>query len=138
VVDVLTREQRSRNMASIKSYDTGPERRMSQLLRERGLKYRCRPATLPGRPDFVLQGRRVAVFVHGCYWHMHRCRFGRVVPKTNEAFWRAKRTKNVERDRRTARSLRTAGWNVVVVWECWLRDPERVARRLYEVLARRP
>jgi DNA mismatch endonuclease (patch repair protein) len=132
MTDVLTPEQRSRNMSAIRSKNTGPELALRQMLRDRGVPYRVHAAKLPGKPDLVFTKLRKAIFVHGCYWHMHRCRYGRVVAKTNENFWREKRRSNVERDRRTLRSLRAEGWDVLVVWECWLRTRSKVERRLSE------
>ena len=130
MADVLTPAQRSWNMRAIRSKNTGPELAVRQMLREGGVRYRAHAAKLPGKPDLVFAKLRKAVFVHGCYWHMHRCSYGRVVPKTNESFWRKKREANVQRDRRTLRALKAKGWDVLVVWECWLRDREKVVQKL--------
>jgi DNA mismatch endonuclease (patch repair protein) len=73
---------------------------------------------LPGVPDIVLPGRRVAIFVHGCFWHMHAgCRFSKL-PATRPAFWKAKLEGNVARDKRAVETLADSGWRVLVVWEC--------------------
>lgn len=130
MVDVLTPEQRSRNMRAIRSRNTAPELALRQMLRERGTPYRVHSAKLPGKPDVVIPNLKKTIFVHGCYWHMHRCRYGRVIAKTNAVFWREKRQSNVERDRRTLQRLKAEGWNVLVVWECWLRVPGKVERKL--------
>ena len=121
MTDVLSPEQRSFNMSRIRSQNTRPERLVTTLLSKRGISFSTQSAHLPGRPDFVLSRYRKAIFVHGCYWHVHRCRYGRVVPKTNAEFWRKKRAGNVDRDRRVRRALRAQGWQVLTIWECWLR-----------------
>lgn len=90
----------------------------------------------PGSPDFVIKGTKVAIFVHGCFWHRHRCRSGRSTPRTNRAFWLRKFRDNIERDRRKARALRSLGYKVWVIWECETGDQrqpslaKRLARRL--------
>lgn len=130
MTDVLSPEQRRFNMSRIRSRDTQPERVVRSLLHRMGLRFRLQRRDLPGRPDIVLTRHRLAVMVHGCFWHMHGCRYGRVVPKTRTEFWQAKRSANVERDRRNVRALRRAGWRVLVVWECSMRDTDKLAMRL--------
>jgi DNA mismatch endonuclease, patch repair protein len=73
---------------------------------------------LPGKPDLVFPKRRKIIFVHGCFFHMHDCRYGQVTPKTNAEFWRKKRMSNVERDIKNETDLRNAGWEILVIWEC--------------------
>jgi DNA mismatch endonuclease (patch repair protein) len=124
MADVHSAEQRSYNMSRIRDRDTKPEMIVRSLVHQMGFRFRLHRKDLPGKPDIVLPGHKKIIFVHGCFWHMHRCRYGRVVPKTNTEFWLAKRTGNVERDRRNLRQLKAAGWQVLVVWECWTRDPE--------------
>jgi DNA mismatch endonuclease (patch repair protein) len=77
---------------------------------------------LPGKPDLVFASRRKVIFIHGCFWHVHTCRAGRSTPATNSQFWQRKREANVARDSRTLRSLRSAGWQVLVVWQCELQS----------------
>src|SRR5687768_9553296 len=98
MADVLTKAQRSRNMAAIRGRDTGPEMRVRRLLHRLGYRYALHSKALPGKPDLVFRSRKKAIFVHGCYWHMHRCKYGRVVPATRTEFWQAKRKGNVNRD----------------------------------------
>jgi DNA mismatch endonuclease (patch repair protein) len=130
MVDVHTPEQRSRNMAAIRNKNTKPEIVVRRLLCEMGLRYRLHRTDLPGTPDIVMPGRKVAIFVHGCFFHMHKCRYGRVVPATNPEFWQTKRSGNAARDRRNARQLRKLGWQVVTMWECETKNPETLRRRL--------
>lgn len=87
-------------------------------------------AGIPGRPDIVLRSRRAVIFVHGCFWHRHGCRNGRRLPKSRVAFWRAKLEDNAARDTRTRARLSRDGWRVLVVWECQLRDVDKLAARL--------
>ena len=118
MADVHTPEQRSRNMAAVKGSDTKPEMRVRSVLYSLGYRYRLHRKDLPGRPDIVLPRLHIAIFVHGCFWHSHSCRWGRVAPKTRAAFWADKRKKTTERDQRNESDLAANGWRVVVVWEC--------------------
>ncbi|MFN9285727.1 MAG: very short patch repair endonuclease [Planctomyces sp.] len=124
MADVHSPEQRSRNMARIRSGDTKPELFVRSLVHRMGARFRLRVKTLPGTPDLVFPGRRKVIFVHGCFWHCHDCRYGQVKPATNAEFWEKKRTQTQERDRRQQQALIDDGWQVLVVWECWTRQPE--------------
>lgn len=136
MADVLTRAQRSFNMSRIRSKDTSPELFVRRLVHRLGFRYRLHSAKLPGRPDLVFASRRKVIFVHGCYWHMHVCRWGRVTPKTNAKFWQTKRMSNTERDQRNMRELGRLGWRVLVVWECSLRKPGQLERKIAKFLER--
>jgi DNA mismatch endonuclease (patch repair protein) len=122
MADVHTPEQRSRNMAAIKGKDTKPEKRVRSALHALGYRFRLHGAGLPGRPDIVLPKHRTVIFVHGCFWHSHNCRWGRVVPKTRAGFWEEKRRGTSERDVRNIKALEAAGWRVRIVWECQSRE----------------
>ncbi|QYK47331.1 MAG: DNA mismatch endonuclease Vsr [Phycisphaeraceae bacterium] len=132
--DVLSPEQRSRNMRAIKASNTAPELTVRRVLHALGYRFRLHRRDLPGCPDIVLPRRRVAVFVHGCFWHRHQCRYGRVEPTTRPEFWRAKFATNVQRDKRSIRALRRMGWRVLVVWECQTGDIDRLEKRLQKFL----
>lgn len=129
--------KRSSVMRAIKSSNTAPERavRAAACALGYGRRYRLHGAALPGRPDLVFPALGKAVFVHGCFWHGHTCPRGARQPVNNAAYWRAKIASNVARDRRTLRQLRTAGWSVLVVWECQTRNGDALARRLGAFLA---
>ena len=135
MTDVHSPEVRSRNMAAIRGKDTKPELIVRRELHADGFRYKLHDRSLPGKPDLVFPKYRAVVFVHGCFWHMHRCRYGRVKPKTNAEFWQEKREGNVARDRRNLKALRADGWQVLVIWECWVREPEKkVVGRLEKFL----
>ena len=135
MADVLTPEQRRFNMSRIRGRDTKPEMIVRRLVHSLGGRFRLHVRDLPGSPDLVLARRRKIIFVHGCFWHRHRCRYGKPVPKTRTAFWRRKLARNVERDRQVRRSLTRLGWQTLVVWECQTSALERLADRLTWFLA---
>ena len=119
--DVLTPDQRHRNMASIHSASTKPELKLRHSLWHLGFRYLVNDKRLPGSPDIVLPKYRTVIFIHGCFWHGHRnCKFY-TVPKTNTEFWTAKITRNQQRDQEVWRQLEAKGWAVVIVWECQLK-----------------
>lgn len=120
-MDVHNPATRSRNMAAIRSTNTRPEMRVRSALHALGYRFRLHRKDLPGRPDIVLPKYRTVIFVHGCFWHCHRCKYGSVTPATRAGFWAAKRGGNVARDRRHRAALRKLGWRVCVVWECEVR-----------------
>lgn len=132
--DVLTADQRHRCMARIRGKDTDPERRVRSMIHRMGFRYRLHCSDLPGKPDIVLPRLRKIVLVHGCFWHMHRCRFGRVKPVTNTDFWKNKRESNRQRDANVRHALRRTGWNLLTVWECELRDNNTLQRKLRNFL----
>ena len=134
-MDRLTREQRSKNMSRIGPKDTAPELGVRQILRDIGFHYRLHAKDLPGRPDIVNRKRRIAVFVHGCFWHAHSCKRGKR-PSSNKEFWYAKIAGNQKRDRANIAALRRNGWRVAVIWECQLKEPRRVRARLAQLIAR--
>jgi DNA mismatch endonuclease (patch repair protein) len=131
MADNLARDVRSYTMRQVRSRDTTPELVVRRLLRALGLVgYRIHRSDLPGRPDIAWLGRKRALFVHGCFWHGHRCKRGRRTPASNRAYWSAKILRNRARDARARAALRRQGWSVVVVWECELRDLARLEQRL--------
>jgi DNA mismatch endonuclease (patch repair protein) len=138
VTDVFTAEKRSAVMRRVKSRDTTPEWVVRRLLWRLGARYRLDRRDLPGRPDIVLAGRRLAIFVHGCFWHGHDCARGARVPKANRDYWLTKIGKNRARDTETRSKLDALGWRVEVIWECELKDLATLERRLREVLRADP
>lgn len=127
-MDTLTAERRSRNMAAIKGKDTRPELTVRRFLHAMGLRYRLHATGLPGKPDLVFRSRRAVVFVHGCFWHgCPHCRAGRREVKSNADYWRPKLARNQARDLLVRTALDTAGWNVLTIWECQVRDMTALA-----------
>ena len=134
MVDVHTKKQRSFNMSQIRCKNTKPEMLVRSLVHRMGYRYSLHRKDLPGKPDLVLVKHKKVIFVHGCFWHMHRCRYGSVIPKTNEKFWRIKREGNVDRDKRNLRKLRREGWKVLVIWECQTKNTEKLINKLEKFL----
>ena len=116
--DIVTPEKRSRLMAGIRGKDTAVELAVRRQLHALGLRFRLHGRDLPGRPDIVLPRFRVAVFVHGCFWHRHHgCRYA-ATPRTRADFWQRKFDANVRRDAAAVQGLIQAGWRVAILWEC--------------------
>lgn len=128
---------RSAQMALVRSRDTKPEMRVRRALHAAGLRYRLHAADLPGKPDLVFRERRIALFVHGCFWHQHsdpNCKLSRM-PKSKLDFWRPKLEGNRMRDEETRSELEARGWTVVEVWECETKpdDLRRLIARLQTI-----
>jgi DNA mismatch endonuclease (patch repair protein) len=120
-------------MSRVGSRDTTPEKLVRSAAHRLGYRFRLHAKNLPGKPDLVFVARRKVVFVHGCFWHGHRCAKGRA-PKSNQAFWNEKIRANRKRDRRNNALLRAAGWNVLVLWQCELKEDCELSRRLVDFL----
>jgi DNA mismatch endonuclease, patch repair protein len=116
--DPLTPEERSERMSLVRGKDTKPELRVRKLLRSLGYRFEVHAPDLPGCPDLVFRRRCKIIFVHGCFWHRHRCSLGNRLPKTRVAFWRRKLEGNKQRDDAIRRQLKKYGWSVLVIWEC--------------------
>lgn len=135
MADNLTREQRSATMRKVRGGDTAPEIKVRRILRAMGLTgYRLHRKDVPGKPDIAFVGRRVAIFVHGCFWHGHGCPRGNRSPKENAEYWSAKIERNRQRDGRHSAELVSLGWKALVIWECELKDLAEVRRRLAEFM----
>ena len=138
--DVHSPEQRSFNMSRIRSRDTKPEMIVRSLVHQMGYRFRLHVEGLPGKPDLVLAAHRKVIFVHGCYWHRHDCPNGRRLPKSRLDFWLPKLEGNRERDIKKQALLREQGWNILVIWECMLRDEialQETMRAFFESAARK-
>lgn len=123
MVDIVNPVVRGRMMSGIRGKNTKPELAIRRHLHARGFRYVSRPTPLPGRPDVVLTRWRVAVFVHGCFWHWHGCQLSKM-PASNRPFWRKKLAGNKRRDELAVLTLVSMGWRVAVVWECALRSAQ--------------
>lgn len=120
-IDIVDKHTRSRMMAGIRSKDTWPEMAVRRFLHGMGLRYRLHGKDLPGTPDLVFPKYKTVIFVHGCFWHGHDCRYFKL-PKTRTEFWLEKISGNKARDVRNLDALRVIGWNVIVIHECEIRD----------------
>ncbi len=129
---------RSSIMRAVKGRDTSAELKVRRILHAIAPGYRLQRADIPGKPDIAYVGRKLAIFVHGCFWHGHDCRRGARAPKANAEYWRAKIARNRARDARNAQALAAAGFRALVVWECELKDAAALERTLRRFLAPRP
>lgn len=134
-MDTRTPAKRSEIMSAVRTENTGPELLVRKLLSAQGYRYRLHRKGLPGRPDVVFPGRCKAIFVHGCFWHGHRCKKGRL-PKSRLRYWRPKIAANKKRDARNLAALRRSGWRVLVVWQCELKNGKTLLRKLKIFLGR--
>lgn len=134
MTDVYSPEKRSAVMRRVKGRDTTPELKVRRLLTALGARYRLHRKDLPGKPDIVMAGRRLAIFVHGCFWHGHDCARGARVPKANRDYWLGKVGRNRERDVTNRAALEAAGWRVETVWECEMKDEAALTERLRALL----
>jgi DNA mismatch endonuclease (patch repair protein) len=127
-------DKRSKIMRAVRSKSTGPELLLRKLLSKMGYRYRLHTKSLPGKPDIVFSSRRKTIFVHGCFWHRHPgCPKARL-PKSNLTYWEPKLRGNVERDRLARRALRKMKWDVLIVWQCRLKNAKLVEKQLRKFL----
>ncbi|WP_352996566.1 very short patch repair endonuclease [Mesorhizobium sp. M1273] len=134
MTDPLSPERRGALMARVKQRNTKPEMTIRQLLHSRGWRYRIHVKNLPGTPDIVFPRRKVAIFVHGCFWHGHSCKLGSL-PKTRSEFWSQKIVGNRQRDDRKRDELQQSGWQVLIVWQCELADQSSMLQRIESFLS---
>jgi len=134
MTDVYGPEKRSAVMRRVKGRNTSPEMKVRRALTTLGARYRLHRKDLPGNPDVVMPGRRLAIFVHGCFWHGHDCARGARVPQQNRDYWVAKVARNAARDAKSREALRALGWRVETIWECELKDAVALERRLKGML----
>lgn len=117
-------EARSRTMRAVKSRDTVPEMIVRRMVHAMGKRYRLHRADLPGKPDLTFPRLKKIIFVHGCFWHGHYCKRGARQPKDNADYWKQKISRNKERDAKVQETLQSMGWNIMVIWECELKNNE--------------
>jgi len=129
MTDRMTQLQRSRCMARIRSKSTGPERRIQEIVSSLGVVCRRNVKSLPGSPDLVFRSLCKVIFVHGCFWHRHRCPKA-YSPKAHAKYWMNKFARNIARDRENGLALRRQGWEVLIIWECQLRREAFLIARL--------
>ena len=129
-MDVHSKKTRSFNMSRIRAKDTKPELIVRRTCHNLGLRFRLHRKDLPGKPDLVFPKHNALIFVHGCFWHKHNCRYGKVRPKTNTEFWNSKRQRTVERDNLNKKTLKDIGWKVIEIWECEVKKEENLKSRI--------
>lgn len=134
-MDKLSQQRRSENMRQIRSKDTAPELTLRRMVHAMGYRFRLHRKDLPGKPDLVFPGRRKIIFLHGCFWHQHKgCREGRL-PGTRQEYWAPKLARNIERDALSEAALKSAGWDVLTLWECEVeKDIPAVSKQLRHFL----
>lgn len=133
-MDNLTPDRRRWLMSHVRSVNTSVELKVRRLVHGMGYRYRLYRADLPGKPDLVFASRKCVIFVHGCFWHRHSsCRYA-TTPKTRTIFWEEKFARNVERDERNIQKLTDAGWSVLIVWQCELKNLDTLARKIHDFL----
>lgn len=125
-MDHLTQEKRSWNMSRIRSKDTKPEIQVRSALHNAGFRFRLHRKDLPGKPDIVLPKYKTVIFVNGCFWHQHsECKRSNI-PKSNREYWEQKLARNVENDRKNKILLEELGYSVYVIWECEVKDIDKL------------
>ncbi|MFK3797916.1 very short patch repair endonuclease [Pseudomonas sp. NPDC088444] len=131
MVDIVDMATRSRMMSGIKGKNTSPEVLIRKALHARGFRFRIHVSDLPGKPDLVLAKYRALIFVHGCFWHGHNCKYFKM-PQTRAEFWTEKISKNQTRDERNVSKLLVDGWRILIIWECAVRDMKKKNTNLIE------
>lgn len=133
MTDVFSKEKRSEIMSRVRGKDSSTERLVRSVAHGLGYRFRLHRKDLPGTPDLVFPRLHKVIFVHGCFWHGHRCPRGKL-PSTQPEFWQEKIAANARRDSRAEIELKTQGWGVLIVWQCETRDREALRRRIDEFL----
>ncbi|WP_289172298.1 very short patch repair endonuclease [uncultured Parasutterella sp.] len=127
MADIKSKKDRSINMSKIRSRNTKPEIFVRSMLHRMGYRFRLNRKDIFGHPDIVLPKRRIAIFVHGCFWHGHQNCPKSKLPSTNTEFWASKISGNIERDRLVKNTLIELGWRVLVIWQCSMKNKEKQA-----------
>lgn len=126
---------RSKTMRAVRSKNTGPECAVRRMAHSLGFRFRLHRKDLPGTPDLVFPKYYAVIFVHGCFWHGHNCPRGSRTPKANAEYWRRKLERNKMRDAKALSDLLSAGWRVQTIWECELKDCERLKSAIVSFLS---
>lgn len=136
-MDKIAPNRRSENMRRIRSKDTQPELAVRRICRNLGFTgYRVHRKDIIGKPDLAWFGKKLAVFVHGCFWHGHDCAEGLRKPKTNRNYWLPKLKRNHQRDIEHVAALRATGWRVLTIWECEMHNKKRLVRKIDRFIAK--
>ena len=133
MTDIFSKQKRSEIMSKITGKDTKPEILVRKFLFANGFRYRKNVKTLPGKPDIVLPKYKTVIFVHGCFWHGHNCKAGKL-PETRKEFWKEKINGNIKRDKRNKLELEKSGWKVITIWQCELKNNEIRTKTLEKLI----
>ena len=133
MADNLSKKDRSKLMSKVSQKNTKPEILVRKFLYAKGYRYRVNVKRFPGSPDILMQKYKIAIFVHGCYWHGHSCRAGRL-PSSNLSYWQQKIADNQERDARKRNELIALGVNVIEVWACEIKSKQSREVRLHKLV----
>jgi len=137
MADRIDSATRSEIMRSVNSSATQPELFVRALVKRAGYRgYRFNLSSVLGKPDICWKGRKIAIFVHGCFWHGHDCQHGRRMPSSNREYWKKKLARNVERDKQNQLILLQQGWRILVIWECQLSQEKRAWQKIKQFMAR--
>lgn len=136
-MDTVSKEKRREIMSKVGGKNTGPEIKVRKLLHSMGYRFRLQRKDLPGKPDIVLPKYKTIIFVHGCFWHGHDCKMGKNRPKSNSEYWENKINNNIDRDKKNISLLNNYGWNVLIVWECQIRNTEKLKNIILLFLGRK-
>lgn len=130
--DIYSKRKRSEIMSKISGTETKPEILIRKYLFGKGFRFRKNDKRLPGRPDIVLPKYKTVIFIHGCFWHGHHCKAGKL-PETNKEFWRNKINSNIERDKKNQHKLEKLGWKIIIIWQCKLKNKKMMIKKLKEI-----
>ncbi len=135
-MDTVSKQKRSEVMSKVRAKNTKPELKVRKALYQMGYRFRLHRKDLPGKPDICLPKHKTVILVHGCFWHGHNnCKNARV-PKSNMPYWTAKLNSNIARDKTHKHNLMKLGWRVIVLWECELKDVQKLERKIKRLLTR--
>jgi len=130
--DIYSKRKRSEIMSKISGTETKPEILVRKYLFSKGFRFRKNDKRLPGRPDIVLPKYKTVIFIHGCFWHGHHCKAGKL-PETNKDFWENKINSNTERDKKNQHKLEKLGWKIIIIWQCKLKNKKMITKKLKEI-----
>ena len=132
MTDIYSKNKRSGIMSKISGKETKYEILVRKFLFRKGFRYRKNDKRLPGRPDIVLPKYKTIIFIHGCFWHGHHCKAGKL-PETNKEFWENKINSNIERDKKNQHKLEKLGWKIIIIWQCKLKNKIMITKKLKEI-----
>jgi DNA mismatch endonuclease (patch repair protein) len=134
MVDIFSKIKRSQIMASISGKETKPEILVRSFLFKQGFRFRKNVKKLPGKPDIVLPKYQTVILLHGCFWHGHKKCKASALPETRKEFWKNKIKSNIDRDKRTIRSLKKTGWKVIIIWQCEIKTVIKREKRFEKLI----